>query len=83
MKESKKEQFFTAHSESLDFNSFVLNLPDTKKYPPVQDKQIIAETKNYCTLCILIDKNFLFVGRSILRAVLCVKNFQGTIYGGM
>ena len=30
-----------------------------------------------------IDKNFLFVGRSILRAVLCVKNFQGTIYGGM
>ena len=54
MKESKKEQFFAAHAESLDFNSFVLNVPDTKKLPPMHDKEIIDETKNYCTLCILL-----------------------------
>jgi len=54
MKESKKEQFFTSHQDGLDFNNFVLNLPDTKKLPPMHDKEIIDETKNYCTLCILL-----------------------------
>jgi RNA polymerase sigma factor (sigma-70 family) len=54
MKESKKEQFFASHQVGLDFNNFVLNLPDTKKLPPMRDKEIIDETKNYCTLCILL-----------------------------
>ncbi len=54
MKESKKEQFFAAHSESLDFGTYALNLPDTKKLAPMHDREILDETKNYCTLCILL-----------------------------
>jgi RNA polymerase sigma factor (sigma-70 family) len=54
MKESKKEQFFAAHAENFDFNTYILNLPDTKKLAPMRDKEIIDETKNYCTLCILL-----------------------------
>jgi RNA polymerase sigma factor (sigma-70 family) len=54
MKESKKEQFFAAHAESLDFGTYALNLPDTKKLAPMNDREIIDETKNYCTLCILL-----------------------------
>ena len=54
MKESKKEQFFAAHAENIDFATFSLNLPDTKKHAPMRDKEIIDETKNYCTLCILL-----------------------------
>jgi RNA polymerase sigma factor (sigma-70 family) len=54
MKESKKEQFFAAHAESLDFGTYALNLPDTKKHAPMNDREIIDETKNYCTLCILL-----------------------------
>jgi RNA polymerase sigma factor (sigma-70 family) len=54
MKESKKEQFFAAHAENLDFATFSLNLPDTKKHTPMHDREIIDETKNYCTLCILL-----------------------------
>jgi RNA polymerase sigma factor (sigma-70 family) len=54
MKESKKEQFFAAYAENLDFATFSLNLPDTKKHAPMRDKEIIDETKNYCTLCILL-----------------------------
>jgi len=57
MQESKKEQFFASHTESLDFNSFALNLPDAKKLPPMHDKEILDETKNYCTLCILLCLN--------------------------
>jgi hypothetical protein len=29
-------------------------LPDTKKLAPINDRVIIDETKNYCTLCILL-----------------------------
>jgi RNA polymerase sigma factor (sigma-70 family) len=54
MKKSKREQFFAAHAESLDFVTFSINLPDTKKLAPMRDKEIIDETKNYCTLCILL-----------------------------
>jgi RNA polymerase sigma factor (sigma-70 family) len=54
MKESKKEQYFVAHAENFDFGTYILNLPDTKKPTPVRDKEIIDETKNYCTLCILL-----------------------------
>jgi RNA polymerase sigma factor (sigma-70 family) len=54
MKQSKKEQFFAAHAESLDFNAVMLNLPDTQKSAVMRDKEIIDETKNYCTLCILL-----------------------------
>jgi RNA polymerase sigma factor (sigma-70 family) len=54
MKESKREKFFADHAESLDFATFSLNLPDTKKLAPMRDKEIIDETKNYCTLCILL-----------------------------
>ena len=54
MRESKKEQFFAAHAESLDFGAYALNLPDTKKHAPMNDRAIIDETKNYCTLCILL-----------------------------
>ncbi|PKN74160.1 MAG: hypothetical protein CVU52_06845 [Deltaproteobacteria bacterium HGW-Deltaproteobacteria-10] len=54
MRESKKEQFFAAHSESLDFGTYALNLTDTKKLAPLRDTTIIDETKNYCTLCILL-----------------------------
>ena len=57
MKESKREQFFAAHAENLDFATFSLNLPDTKKHAPMRDKEIIDETKNYCTLCILLCLN--------------------------
>jgi RNA polymerase sigma factor (sigma-70 family) len=54
MKESKKEQFFAAHAQNLDFATFSLNLPDVKKTTSMCDKDIIDETKNYCTLCILL-----------------------------
>jgi RNA polymerase sigma factor (sigma-70 family) len=54
MKESKREKFFAAAAENLDFAAFSLNLPDTKKLAPMRDKEIIDETKNYCTLCILL-----------------------------
>jgi hypothetical protein len=57
MKESKREKFFADHAESLDFRTFGLNLPDTKKLTPMRDKEIIDETKNYCTLCILLCLN--------------------------
>ena len=57
MKESKREKFFAEHAESLDFATFGLNLPDTKKLAPMRDKEIIDETKNYCTLCILLCLN--------------------------
>jgi RNA polymerase sigma factor (sigma-70 family) len=57
MKESKREQFFAAHSENIDFATFSLNLPDTKILAPMRDKEIIDETKNYCTLCILLCLN--------------------------
>ncbi len=54
MKESKKEQFFAAHAENFDFGAYILNLPDTKKLAPIHDREILDETKNYCTLCILL-----------------------------
>ena len=54
MKESKKEQFFAAHAENFDFGTYILNLPDTKKHVLMREKEIIDETKNYCTLCILL-----------------------------
>jgi RNA polymerase sigma factor (sigma-70 family) len=54
MKESKREKFFASHAENLDFNAFTLNLPDTKKLAPIRDSEIIDETRNYCTLCILL-----------------------------
>src|SRR5664280_1013207 len=54
MKESKNDQFFATHADNLDFPTFSLNLPDTKKHAPMRDKDIIDETKNYCTLCILL-----------------------------
>ena len=54
MRESKREQFFAAHAENLDFATFSFNLPDTKKHASMRDKEIIDETKNYCTLCILL-----------------------------
>ncbi len=54
MKQSKKEQFFTTHAETFDFNSFILNLPDAQKPAGMRDREIIDETKNYCTLCILL-----------------------------
>jgi len=54
MKQSKKEQFFTTHAETFDFNSFILNLPDAQKPAVMRDREIIDETKNYCTLCILL-----------------------------
>jgi RNA polymerase sigma factor (sigma-70 family) len=57
MKESKREKFFASHAESLDFVNFSLNLPDTKILAPMRDKEIIDETKNYCTLCILLCLN--------------------------
>ncbi len=57
MRESKREQFFAAHAENLDFATFSLNLPDTKKPVLMRDKEIIDETKNYCTLCILLCLN--------------------------
>lgn len=57
MKESKREKFFAAHAESLDFSPYILNLPDTKKLAHMHDKEIIDETKNYCTLCILLCLN--------------------------
>jgi RNA polymerase sigma factor (sigma-70 family) len=57
MKESKREKFFADHAESLDFATFSLTLPDTKKLAPMRDKEIIDETKNYCTLCILLCLN--------------------------
>jgi len=57
MKQSKKEQFYAAHFENFDFSANMLNLPDTKNAGPVRDKEIIDETKNYCTLCILLCLN--------------------------
>jgi RNA polymerase sigma factor (sigma-70 family) len=54
MKESKKEQYFAAHAENFDFNTYIFNLPDTKNPAPMGGKEIIDETKNYCTLCILL-----------------------------
>jgi RNA polymerase sigma factor (sigma-70 family) len=57
MKESKREKFFAAHAENIDFATFSLNLPDTKILAPMRDKEIIDETKNYCTLCILLCLN--------------------------
>jgi RNA polymerase sigma factor (sigma-70 family) len=57
MKQSKKEQFFVTHSENFDFNTYMLNLPDNKNPALMRDKEIIDETKNYCTLCILLCLN--------------------------
>jgi RNA polymerase sigma factor (sigma-70 family) len=57
MKESKREQFFASHAEGDDYNNFILNLHDTIKLAPIRDKEIIDETKNYCTLCILLCLN--------------------------
>ena len=57
MKQSKKEQFFVTHSENFDFNTDMLNLPDNKNPALMRDKEIIDETKNYCTLCILLCLN--------------------------
>ena len=54
MKESKKEQYFAAYAENFDFNTYILNLPDTKNPTPMSGKEIIDETKSYCTLCVLL-----------------------------
>jgi RNA polymerase sigma factor (sigma-70 family) len=54
MKQSKKEQFFAAHAENFDFNTDIFNLPQTQKSDQTSGKEIINETKNYCTLCILL-----------------------------
>ncbi|MHB8137636.1 MAG: RNA polymerase sigma factor [Smithellaceae bacterium] len=56
MKQSKKEQFYAAHAETFDFTSMP-NLPDSKYISPMRDKEFIDETKNYCTLCILLCLN--------------------------
>ena len=57
MKQSKKEQFYAAHAETFDFNTSMLNLPDSKHISSMRDKEFIDETKNYCTLCILLCLN--------------------------
>lgn len=57
MKQSKKEQFYAAHAETFDFNSFMLNFPENKKAVSADDKEMIDETKNYCVLCILLCLN--------------------------
>lgn len=57
MKQSKKEQFYAAHAETFDFNASMPNLPDSKCISPMRDKEFIDETRNYCTLCILLCLN--------------------------
>jgi RNA polymerase sigma factor (sigma-70 family) len=57
MKQSKKEQFYAAHAETFDFSTTMPSLPDSKDIFPMHDKEFIDETKNYCTLCILLCLN--------------------------
>ncbi|OQB54911.1 MAG: ECF RNA polymerase sigma factor SigE [Deltaproteobacteria bacterium ADurb.Bin151] len=57
MKQSRKEQFYAAHSEDFNFNSFILNLPENQKPASPDDKEIIDKTRNYCVLCILLCLN--------------------------
>jgi RNA polymerase sigma factor (sigma-70 family) len=54
MKESKKEKYFATHAEDFAFDTYIFNLPDTKITDQMRGKEIIDETKNYCTLCILL-----------------------------
>ena len=52
MKQSRKEQFYAAHSEDFDFNSFILNLPENQKPVSPDDKEIIDETGRYLAFAV-------------------------------